>query len=284
MSTTAYLKFEIDWRTNFGEDHIFWEILPKALRALVNLKTLQFRTTGGGPIEGLLDGCTFQLEDLHWHCHSDELKIQSFLPTQRGLRRLSLGGWDDTRFSAPSSNAGQPDFRELAGSYGVVHAFLPGREITRLRWVPDLDDPWDTSTGLDIEGLATSLEKLKYLSFGGYFTRPHLCSISDHLSSLFYLELMGYDRQEDESVCSLPSLKWLRISIRWGLSQSSISDPQERTVQMFTCSKSLQTIEVQEEAKFDNHGNKIHSYNRWDRNLGLVRKFDEQTEMWPEVF
>ncbi|KIK69548.1 hypothetical protein GYMLUDRAFT_510034 [Collybiopsis luxurians FD-317 M1] len=113
-------RFEVDWRTNFSEDHIFWELLPKALRAFVNLKILQFRTNGGGPVKGLLDGCTFQLEHCHWRCHSDELQMQSFLPTQRKLKSLTLGGWDDTRFSAPSNHTEQPDFRELAGGYGVV--------------------------------------------------------------------------------------------------------------------------------------------------------------------
>lgn len=186
-------KFEIDWRTKFGTQHIFWDLLPKALQAFVNLKVLQFRTNGGMPVKGLLDGCTFQLEHCHWRCHSDEAQMQVFLESQTKLKCLSLGGWDEEKFSAPSNYDKQPEFRYLAGCYGVIHAFLPSRNITHVHWVPDMDDPWDIATGLDVAGLALSLQKLKFLKLGGYFPRPHLCAISDHLTNLVFLELMGYD-------------------------------------------------------------------------------------------
>ncbi|KAJ3849560.1 hypothetical protein EV368DRAFT_85437 [Lentinula lateritia] len=274
-------RFEIDWRTNFGADHVYWELIPKALRAMVNLKILQFRTNGGAPVNGLLDGCTFQLEHCHWHCHSDEPQVQTFLRTQKSLRSLSLGGWDDTRFPAPSDQNEQPEFREVAGSYGVIHAFLPGRDITRVRWVPDLDDPWDISTGLDVVGLSPSFQKLKFLKLGGYFMRPHLCSISEHLTSLVFLELMGYDKMEDASVFALPSIKVLRISIRWGLNKIAIEDPQARAEEIFAGSKSLQYIEIEEESTYRDH-NKIQQYSRWGRDVGMVNRCTTD-EIWPSL-
>ncbi|KAJ4482150.1 hypothetical protein J3R30DRAFT_3699477 [Lentinula aciculospora] len=274
-------RFEIDWRTNFGAEHIFWVLLPQALRAFVNLRTLQFRTNGGTPIKGLLDGCTFQLEHCYWHCHSDEPQMRTFLRTQRSLKSLGLGGWNATLFPAPPDQSEQPDFREVAGCYGVLNAFLPGRRITHARWVPDLDDPWDVSTGLDVVGLASSFQKLKYLKLGGYFMRPHLCSISEHLTSLVFLELMGYDEMEDVSVFALPLLKVLRISIRWGLSKMSIADPSARTEEIFTGSKSLQFIELEEESTYSDR-NKTQQYSRWERGVGLVNHCTTP-EMWPDV-
>ncbi|KAJ3747279.1 hypothetical protein DFH05DRAFT_791409 [Lentinula detonsa] len=274
-------RFEIDWRTNLDSDHIFWKLLPQALHAMGNLKILQFRTHGGMPINGLLDGCTFQLEYCHWHCHSDEMQMQAFLQTQRKLKCLSLGGWD-TSFSAPSNHSEQPDLREVTGCYGVIHAFLPGRDITHVRWVPDLDDPWDVNTGLDAAGLAPAFQKLKFLKLGGYFMRPHLCSISEHLTSLVFLELMGYDKMEDVSIFALPSLKILRISIRWGLNKMAIADPQTRTEEIFAGSKSLRFIEIEEESTYRDY-NRIQQYSRWKRGESLVDRYHVTDETWPSI-
>ncbi|KAJ3817477.1 hypothetical protein F5880DRAFT_54578 [Lentinula raphanica] len=276
-------RFEIDWRTNFDNDHIFWTLLPQALRAMVNLKTLQFRTNGGMPRLGLLDGCTFQLEHCLWHCHSDEIQMQRFLQTQHRLKSLSMGGWNSDRFPAPTNHSEQPDLKELCGSYGVIHAFLPGRDVTYVRWVPDLDDPWDTSTGMDTEGLAASFQKVKFLRLGGYFMRPHLCSISTNFTSLVFLEVMGYDDKEDASVFALPSLKMLRISVRWGLNKVAITNPSERTEELFAGSKSLEFVDIEEEPTYK--GNyRIPRYSRWKRGSGSVGVFDvDVEESWPSI-
>lgn len=96
---------------------------------------------------------------------------------------------------------------ELTGHYSAVHAFLPGRDITHLQWITDLDDPMDASTGLDAGRLAHSLRKLISLKFGGYFprwvlctwyqpilSRPHLRNISVHLENLVFLESIGPEK------------------------------------------------------------------------------------------
>ncbi|KAE9400426.1 hypothetical protein BT96DRAFT_992940 [Gymnopus androsaceus JB14] len=256
-------------------------LLSKAFRAMVNLKVLQFRTNGGMPMGRPLDGCSFQLEQCLWRCHSDEEHMISFLPTQRKLRNLDLGGWDDTRFSAPICE--QPDFRELTGYYGVVRAFLPGRNITHVGWIPDLDDPMDVSEGLDIVGLAPSLRKLRFLKFGGYFARPHLRNISDHLESLAFLELMGYKKDEDLSVIALPSLKLLRLSMPWIPNSTPISDPEALTAVLFTRSKSLETIEIEFKSTYADEG-RVQHYSRWERNIGMVtNNFSPNFETWPSI-
>ncbi|KAF9077662.1 hypothetical protein BDP27DRAFT_1413366 [Rhodocollybia butyracea] len=274
-------KFEMDWRTNIGTKHIFWNLLPKAWRAFVNLKILHFRTNGGMVVEGLLSGCTFQLEHCHWRCRTDEAQMQIFLESQTKLKCLSLCGWDDENFLAPSNHDKQPDLRQLAGSYGVIHAFLPGRHITHVEWISDMEDPWDIATGLDVAGLASSLRKLRSLKLGG----PPLCVISDHLTNLVFLELVGYDSPEieDQAIFTLSSLKVLRISIQWGLRNTYVTNPRGHATKMFAKSRSLQIIEIEEESTRNCVGNRVQQYGRWERDIGLVNKWFAQIEMWPAI-
>ncbi|KAF8876977.1 hypothetical protein CPB84DRAFT_379523 [Gymnopilus junonius] len=242
------------------QENPLWDLTKQAFKCMINLKTLVFRGFGGHPCGELLDmdpsspsspslTPTLQLEKLMWGNHSDERSISKILIQQSpSLRELSFGCRPR---AAPFSPHACPKLDALWGNRAAIEALLPGRHITRLSWVPELDD----SNTDPILGLDEELGALRTLSFGGYFSRPHLELIVGFLSGLEVLEMVGlfpgvrtpllhhphlpilsllfsnshspsspppHPEQELPLLKSLPSLRELVFSLRWGVAQFPI--------------------------------------------------------------
>lgn len=131
----------------------------------------------------------FQLDAFDWGEEESTMAIiQSFLPSQPKLRHLGLIG--EAFFSLAPSVYGVgtdlcPELDSLhAGSWGVVHGFLPGRKITRLTWETGIGEPFIITP---MASFSSEFRQLRYLAFdiGG----PAFESIACHLESLELLEL-----------------------------------------------------------------------------------------------
>ena len=161
-----------------------WELTCRGLNAMVNLKHLVFRALDGGPCAQILRGCTFHLEILHWGNYRDAEQLLEFLPTQTDLRILGVA------WSSPELNTSDicPRLQALRGNQITMDAFLPGRTITSLKWLPDLEE-------LRIDGPIyippQEFHHLRYFSFGGFCGRPLLSVVLCHLPVLEVLELVG---------------------------------------------------------------------------------------------
>lgn len=178
-----------------------WDLLHGALRQMPNLKRLHFRSFGGTPCGDLLLDCPFQLEHLHWGNHSENIGINSdfcvALSQQRGLRYLHLQ-CDEPSRPLPSTIC--QHLQALEGNFTSFAVFLPGREITAISWTPELTE--STSVQSKLHDLASEFKKIRMLTFGGYFARPHLGDIIEYIPALEYLELVGYTPDVSASKCN----------------------------------------------------------------------------------
>ncbi|KAF8892362.1 hypothetical protein CPB84DRAFT_1848796 [Gymnopilus junonius] len=170
------------------------ELTHDGLVAMKGLKVLIFREGSGQPCAEILDmdnGVAFQLIKLHWGSHSDENSMRKVLVQQgRTLRELYLQSRSGTLFPL----AACPHLDYLSGNYHTIEALLSGRHVTRLRWVPDLFDPFSHFGKL--EDVKKELDQIRTLHLGGYFGRPHLKCLSGYFSKLEALELVGlYDAE-----------------------------------------------------------------------------------------
>ncbi|KAG7443033.1 uncharacterized protein BT62DRAFT_935355 [Guyanagaster necrorhizus] len=184
----------------------FLTLLHTAFLALVELKYLGFRTLGGSSAAQVLTGCTFQLEELDWDCSCDEHLLINFLSTQKSLQSFA-SCWDPSHIPPPPDIV--PFLTSLRGRYGLIQAFLPGRKITNLDWIPDIDDP-----DPDMALLADSLANIHTMTFGGYFTRPNLSTIAQYLTQVTNLELRGVQADDLDCVHLMPNLEVFTISMR----------------------------------------------------------------------
>ncbi|PPR02033.1 hypothetical protein CVT24_011181 [Panaeolus cyanescens] len=253
-----YVKsYAIDSIVEYQENPL-WSLLLAALPMMVNLKSLTFRAFGGHPAaKELLAGCTFQLTYLDWGSHSDEAGIGAFLLGQRELRHVSLhcDSLLDINSHQPHTSPSHSDrlsatgcIQKLAsveGSRAVIESLLPTRNVTSLSWVPHLDD----ALSAPVDHLSEELGKLKCLSFGGYFARPHFRLVAPYLKSVEVLELVGlHDLDELNCLASLPALRELIISLQWGSSRLPVpTNPTVRAeiiASLFKGSKKLERVDV----------------------------------------
>ncbi|KAF8968493.1 hypothetical protein BDZ97DRAFT_353223 [Flammula alnicola] len=227
-----------------------WDLLCYGLQEMKNLKHLRFRARGGVASAHILRGCSFQLESLYWGCNSDEKELaRNVLPLQPNMKQLRVK-WNEQKKVSPLRST-CPGLVSLAGDRGVIEAFLPGRKITTLTWIPDLDD-----STTKIAHLSDQLNRLRFLSFGGYFERPKLDLIVDHLQALEVLELLGSDATELQFLERIPNLLILILSPL--LNQKNGPAPSKITAELikeiFQACQCLQYIDVADDAKY---------YRRW---------------------
>ncbi|TFK75726.1 DnaJ-domain-containing protein [Pluteus cervinus] len=169
-------------------DEELWDLLALGLQAMTNLLFLGFRDHGGTPSASkILPKCTFQLKSLEWGCHQDEDYLVEFFAAQPRISKLSLdSSWGEhINWEVPPTYL--PDLEQLHGGHGAVKLLLPNRKVTRVRWIPDLDEPLRP----DPVFLSELNQNVKTLSFGGYFARMELPLIASHLQNLEFLELIG---------------------------------------------------------------------------------------------
>lgn len=162
-----------------------WDLLKRALKVMSGLKVLHFRSFGGHPAGELLVDARCTLERLHWANHSEGPAMSTVLSQQKQLRYLYL----ESRRGTVFPEGCVPHLSELAGNRVTLEALLPGRCVRTVSWIPELQDAAFGSGGVPrIEG---ELRNLVTLSYGGYFARPHLGLVVDHLYRLEKLELVG---------------------------------------------------------------------------------------------
>ena len=235
-----------------GENPL-WDLVKLGLRAMVNLKVLQFRAFGGHPSAEILDGCSFQLQNLQWGSHSDEVAMKHILPQQPKLRDLYLECHPPTiRDHLPATHLLTffaddccPDLLSLAGNKTTIELLLPRRNIRNISWVPGLYDLNDDP----IPGAVTrALGGVEILSLGGYFMRPSLATLVDHLAGLRVLEIVGLINGEEEleMIQRLPNLRELVISLQRGtrfIPLPSDVDRYRRVQQLFAECRHLQLFD-----------------------------------------
>jgi hypothetical protein len=171
---------------------ILWDYLCRGLRAMVNLKILQFRAFGGHPASEILTGCTFQLKGLSWGSHSDENGLSDFILHQHDLEGLIVEWHEEKHHLIPPTSC--PRLKVLRGNRGALETFLANRRLISVAWIPQLEDSLDRS----VEHLSSELGRLRFFAFGGYFDRPSFNSTYTYLHSVEVLELVGIrDRVRD---------------------------------------------------------------------------------------
>ena len=203
----------------YGENPL-WDLAKLGLRAMVNLKVLHFRASAGHPAAEILDGCSFQLEYLHWGSHSDEVAMKRILPQQPKLRDLYLecdSTIVETFLSATHLPAffGDdccPDLHWLGGNRTTMELLLPRRNMRNISWVPALDD---SNADPIPDSVAQALGRVETLSLGGQFMRPSLRILVDHLRQLRVLEIIGLVSSGEKEllmITRLPNLRELVVS------------------------------------------------------------------------
>ena len=100
----------------------------------------------------------------------------------------------------------------------TIELFLPRRNIRKLSWIPGIADSNEAPVP---KLVAQALGRIETLSLGGYFVRPPLGTLVDHLRELRVLEVVGLSRgqhqeQEMEMIKRLPNLRELVISLHQG--------------------------------------------------------------------
>lgn len=153
----------------FGEDESestleLFRLLSLSSLTLINLKQLSISYVAHRTVESLLGNSTFQLEISHCTSCSDlnGVVLRSFLESQRRLHSLHI----------PSIPTGLRDFpitalqslTLLSAPYNVIHALLPGRNVTDLRWSGE--DSWVSDTvEHDLTPIVASLRNLSRFTF-----------------------------------------------------------------------------------------------------------------------
>lgn len=183
-SKAALIRSYTFFNCRARDDDPFWPLFRDFLLAAVNLKELGFgRKSNKLPCSDFLDGCTFQLEVLRWHCHHwDEASLRPFLAKQPAIRSLSVRNWRKSFSLSPDV---LPNVKTLIGQYGLIYNFLPHRRITHIIWNTGLDDP-----NLDSGFPFASLQHVQVLRYGGDFPHVPLSVIANDLVNLVTLELV----------------------------------------------------------------------------------------------
>ncbi|TFK35703.1 hypothetical protein BDQ12DRAFT_737413 [Crucibulum laeve] len=251
----------------------FFQLLSIGLQEMTNLKHLNFREYSGQPSAHILRNCVFQLESLDWGCHS-ESEIDVFLSGQKALRRLSIE-WDAAKLSIPLTAC--PNLVSLSGGCRTIEAFMPGRQITSLHWIPEL-----YGSTLVVDSIRNEFARLINFSFGGYFRRPHLAIVAPYLKSLEILELITLSvhflhiplRPQTDSISlqqgdldvvfSLKTLRTLIISPQWGTRYLSLPiDGRQKIVEnLFENNKALQSVYISRQGE---NSHIEHRYQKWIR-------------------
>lgn len=112
------------------KDNVYWDLHSSALRALKNLKSLNFQRNALLPSAHILRECSFQLERLIWGCERDEKETSRFLCTQQNLKVLSVLGLYDPIALPPYA---LPILSVLMGHGHAISPLIKGRKITHLR-------------------------------------------------------------------------------------------------------------------------------------------------------
>jgi len=251
VSQTLFFRTVIDcprvarlvWRYRFSSDKFivdddpYWTLFPVALRALVNLKELEFGRGVRGPTAHVLRGCTFQLVSLIWECYNDENELSVFLTGQEALEQLRVI-WKEECAGPPASAL--QNLSCLALFSGTIRTFLPGRKITRLRWYPM---PGDLLPDF-IASISSALRNLHVLALDGPATLLSLSTIVDYLPNLRFLALKGplalrdpFDPDDLTQLHRLPHLEGLVIYCPTWASQDLV-------IRLYSESRSLLFIEI----------------------------------------
>lgn len=185
-----------------------WNLLPSALRSLVNLKHLAVygarKQLMGSRLPVMFEGCPFQLESLCCGDATEPEDLVSFLETQKSLRFLNLTTPKDEITSSSSARlparwasdfpaAALQSLTSLQGNLDAIQSFLPGRSITVLHWLPYTNDEirqWS----LALSSISTPLRHIRRLTLGTfYIRRPEspLAKLCEHLPNLVCLHLVS---------------------------------------------------------------------------------------------
>jgi len=233
------------WSNKFiVDDDPYWTLFSAALRALVNLKELEFERFRNAPTAHVLRGCTFQLVSLIWECYHDENELSVFLTGQEALQQLCVI-WREECAGPPASAL--QNLSCLAERSGTIRTFLPGRKITHLRWFPKFDEPLPDIIAI----ISSALRHLHVLALVGPDTLLSLSAIVDYLPNLRFLELNGDRKTDLLYIHRLPRLEGLVISMSPWL-EKSVPD---LVIRLYSESRSLLFIEIS--SGFP------HAYRRW---------------------
>ncbi|KIY48521.1 hypothetical protein FISHEDRAFT_73492 [Fistulina hepatica ATCC 64428] len=223
------------------DDMEYQDLLPRALKAVINLKYLSFTILERHSAAYVLRGCKFQLFGFYWYCHSDERNLRSFLTEQCELRELCVEwgeGVDGVHHSALQH------LDKFKGSYYAIKSFLPLRNIAHLHWVPDRHDQPQIESPSE---LSAAMNRLTTLVFGGFW-RADFQDVANHISNLRFLELIGNRGVPAVfTTVYIPQLEGLTLSRAWGTSHPfyNIDTCRNFVPRIYECFPKLQFIDIQ---------------------------------------
>ncbi|KIY51235.1 hypothetical protein FISHEDRAFT_70878 [Fistulina hepatica ATCC 64428] len=241
------------------DDEEFQDLLPRALKAAINLKYLSFGSLGCLPAAHILRSCTFQLLGFNWYCHSDEHELRSFLMEQRELRELHVR-WRESVDGPHHSALRRLD--KFTGCYDAIKSFLPLRNVAHLHWVPDIDDEPQIES---LSEMSAAMNRLTTLVFGGYFWTDFQV-VANHITNLRFLELIGRHGDPVELMVHVPQLEGLTLSRAWGPRHSlyNIDACRDFVPRIYKCSPKLLFIDVHLETGWEDGVYNHTVYRRWD--------------------
>ncbi|KAF4622247.1 hypothetical protein D9613_009604 [Agrocybe pediades] len=222
----------------FSRDHaVRWNLLRSALKKMINLKILHFGEQNRKPAGDLILHAPFQLKKLSWHSENDDEIMRIILHQQKDLRVLHLMCKERTK---PYDVATCPNLNSLVGNRHTISAFLPGRAVVNLSWLPD----FSTSDPGSIKGMEMEFSRIKVLSLGGYLSRPSLMLIAHVLQSVEVLQLVAWAQEEECAIKNLPSLRELVLSTQWREANATRSRHRELVMGLFRDSRTLERVDV----------------------------------------
>ena len=183
------VEYYIGYNANQGyASMLFQWLLRDCLRAFVNLTTFSYSVYQDRivVISDLLTGCQFRLKRLIWDRPRDEELLAEFLKTQPDLEEL-LVDWSNKMTGFISQDM-CPRLSYLCGNLGAIEAFLPGRNVTRVKW--RYSGRLDYVSGdLSLDHLEEPLGRVETLRLAGDQDRPPLSLFSHLLPAVTVLEI-----------------------------------------------------------------------------------------------
>lgn len=196
VSSSRLAKLVESYKMDYGPNHLldiahpWWSLLLPALKALVNLKILSFSTFAGRPGIGLLKDCTFQLISLDWGNSATLAYLYPFLISQPSIRYLHIGSLDRGRIgNVPPPHPPQilQNLQALSGDYDIISKFLPGRELSSLRWSPS--SPYSDVPIQEFISGSDALSHVHTFTFGG--RNPLFSAVAPQLVKVVRLHLIN---------------------------------------------------------------------------------------------
>jgi hypothetical protein len=161
-----------------------WELYRAALMNMRNLKCLVLSFPVKKEASELLCKCAFQLDSFVWLGYRAEAEIIPFLQHQPDLSHLGVY-WESR--SGVDAKGLVPNLKSVLGLDGTMKAFLPGRAIHTMQWLPDRTPMTTMDSDPDLLQHLAQINRLKVWNS----LRQNRLQFLHFFKNLRFLELIG---------------------------------------------------------------------------------------------